>query len=102
MLLWALLISSVAVAQVSTDVLTRHKVKKSETIFGIAKKYGVTINDLIKANPEMNTPGYELKKGDFSVIPDINKAKNEPKPVATLARKSVKIASIQTDIVYIR
>lgn len=90
-LLWALLISSVAVAQVSTDVLTRHKVKKSETIFGIAKKYGVTINDLIKANPEMNTPGYELKKGDFIVIPDINKAKNEPKPVATLARKSVKV-----------
>lgn len=46
-----------------------HKVKRSETIFGIAKKYGLTVNELIKANPEMNTPGYELKKGDYIFIP---------------------------------
>jgi len=46
-----------------------HKVKRSETIFGIAKKYGITVNELIKANPEMNTPGYELKKGDYIFIP---------------------------------
>lgn len=46
-----------------------HKVKRSETIFGIAKKYGITVNELIKANPDMNTPGYELKKGDYIFIP---------------------------------
>lgn len=46
-----------------------HKVKRSETIFGIAKEYGITISELIKANPEMNTPGYELKKGDYIFIP---------------------------------
>lgn len=39
-----------------------HKVKRSETIFGIARKYGITVSELIKANPEMNDPNYELKK----------------------------------------
>ena len=46
-----------------------HKVQKKETIFGIARDYGLTVEELIKANPEMNTPGYELKKGDFIFIP---------------------------------
>lgn len=46
-----------------------HKVKKGETIFGIAKKYDITIEELIKANPDMNAVGYELKKGDYIFIP---------------------------------
>lgn len=46
-----------------------HKVKKGETIFGIAKKYGITIEALIQANPDMNAVGYELKKGDYIFIP---------------------------------
>ncbi len=46
-----------------------HKVKRKETIFGIARDNGLTIDDLIKANPEMNTPGYELKKGTYIKIP---------------------------------
>lgn len=46
-----------------------HKVKRKETIFGIARDYGLTVEDLIKANPDMNQPGYELKKGDYIFIP---------------------------------
>jgi len=46
-----------------------HKVKKKETIFGIAKKYDITVDQLIEANPEMKLPGYELKKGDIIFIP---------------------------------
>ena len=41
----------------------QHKVKRKETIFGIAKEYGVTIPQLIEANPLMKQAGYELKKG---------------------------------------
>lgn len=47
----------------------QHKVKRKETIFGISRMYGITIQELIAANPEMNTPGYELKKGDYINIP---------------------------------
>ena len=46
-----------------------HKVKRKETIFGIARENGLTIEELIKANPEMNQPGYELRKGDYIKIP---------------------------------
>lgn len=46
-----------------------HKVKRKETIFGIARDNGLTVDELIKANPEMTEPGYELKKGDFIFIP---------------------------------
>ena len=46
-----------------------HKVKRKETIFGIARENGLTVQELINANPEMNMPGYELKKGDYIKIP---------------------------------
>ena len=46
-----------------------HKVKRKETIFGIARDYGLTVQELIDANPEMKQPGYELKKGDYIRIP---------------------------------
>lgn len=46
-----------------------HQVKKRETIFGIAKNYGVTIEEILNANPEMKQKGYELKKGDWVFVP---------------------------------
>ena len=46
-----------------------HKVKRKETIFGIARDNGLTIDELINANPEMKAPGYELRKGDYIKIP---------------------------------
>ena len=56
------------IAQTKSNIREMHKVKKKETIFGIARDNGLTIQELIDANPEMNTPGYELKKGNFIVI----------------------------------
>ena len=53
----------------------RHQVKRKETIFGIARMYDISIQELIAANPEMNEPGYELKKGDYINIPW---SKNQP------------------------
>lgn len=46
-----------------------HKVKKKETIYGIAKDYGLTEEELRKANPEMLDPNYKLRKGDYIFIP---------------------------------
>lgn len=64
-----------------------HKVKKSETIFGIARQYGITIDELIDANPDMRKPGYELKKGTTIFIP-FAKPKEAPKPVAEKPKKN--------------
>ena len=46
-----------------------HEVKRKETIFGIARDNGITVQELIDANPEMNQPGYELKKDAYINIP---------------------------------
>ncbi|SFO52504.1 LysM domain-containing protein [Prevotella sp. tf2-5] len=62
------LTTETALAQQSR-IRERHEVKRKETIFGISRMYGITIQELIDANPEMNTPGYELKKGDYINIP---------------------------------
>lgn len=59
-----------------------HKVKRRETIYGIAKEYGVTEEALYRANPEMRQPDYKLKKGTFICIPYPEQKKVE-KPVPT-------------------
>ena len=68
-----------------------HKVKKKETIFGIARQYGLTIQELVDANPDMNKPGYELKKDTYIFIPYAKTAEQQqaapevqetPKPAA--------------------
>lgn len=46
-----------------------YTIKKKDTIYGIAKKYNITIDELVKANPEMSKDGYTLKKGDQLLIP---------------------------------
>ncbi len=68
-----------------------HKVKKKETIFGIARQYGITVQELIAANPEMNKPGYELKKDDFIVIPKAA-ATSQQSAVAPVAAGSARKA----------
>ncbi len=46
-----------------------YKVKKKDTVYSIAKSYGITIDELERANPEMKAEGYVLKKGDTLFIP---------------------------------
>lgn len=46
-----------------------YKVKRKDTLFGIAKKFDLAIPDLMEANPDMKKQGYELKKGEYVFIP---------------------------------
>lgn len=46
-----------------------YKVKKNDTVYGIAHKFGLTEEQLRAVNPEMKVPGYTLKKGDRLLIP---------------------------------
>ncbi len=57
-----------------------HKVKKGETLFGIAKQYDITVEELVKANPEMNSADYKLKKGVLVNIPKKQEAPKEKVP----------------------
>lgn len=64
-----------------------HKVKRKETIFGIARDYNVTIEELIDANPEMKKEGYELKKGEYIFIPFPKNSKTIQAPVVNGRQK---------------
>ena len=61
--------TDMAFAQASEPIRGLHKVKRKETIFGIARQYDLKIDELIEANPEMRQPDYELKKGEVIRIP---------------------------------
>ena len=98
--LLAFTVSSVTAQQTST-IRGQHKVKKKETIFGISREYGLTIEELIKANPEMNTPGYELKKGMILNIPyskaEMEAAEAAKAAQAAQARKAEEVARAAAD-----
>lgn len=61
-----------------TQVRDRYKVKKKDTLYGIAKKYDISVDALIEANPEMKVDGYQLKKGDYVLIPYATEHKAKP------------------------
>lgn len=69
-----------------------HKVKRKETIYSIAKQYGLTEADLRNANPEMHSPDYKLKKGDFICIPyapERKQAENQPSNAELIPQKAI-------------
>lgn len=91
-----LMVSIAAGAQVQ-NWQTMHKVKKKETLFGISRQYGITVEDLKKANPEMSMPNYQLRKGDYIYIPyPAQEAKAEqPKapeqPADDITRRAIRV-----------
>ena len=60
-------------------------VGKKETLFGIARQFGITMEELAEANPEITRPNYKLKKGSTLFIPYHREKAQEvqtPAPVA--------------------
>lgn len=53
----------------AADIRGLHKVKKKETVYGIARMYDLSEAQLIDANPEMKSPDFKLKKGTILRIP---------------------------------
>jgi len=46
-----------------------YKVKKKDTVYSLAKANGITVDELVTANPEMADKDYKLKKGKIIKIP---------------------------------
>lgn len=90
-----------AVAQVADQIRGLHKVKRKETIFGIARQYEITIEELIEANPEMKAPDFELKKGNVIRIPYPGKAAENTPAVTTQTAQTVQ-PSVTVDDVRLR
>ena len=69
-----------------------YTVKKKDTIFGIANKYGLSLPELMDANPEMKREGYMLQKGATLFIPYTKDQKN---PNQVNGQKSGNGATVQ-------
>lgn len=61
-----------------------YTVKKKDTVFGIAKKYGLSLVELMDANPEMKKEGYMLQKGTTLFIPYAKNSSESNKAITTL------------------
>lgn len=85
-----LFIGSMAYAQVN-QWQDLYKVKKKDTMYSIAKKYGITLDELKNANPEMKKEDYNLKKGETIFIPFA-------KPQVQETRKPVPVATAKSDV----
>ena len=71
---------------------TTHVVSKGDTMWNIAKRYNITVDELVAANPEMKQADYKLKKGSIINIPAVTTASNSPTQTATPISKTVGIA----------
>lgn len=81
-----LLIGSISYAQVN-QWQDLYKVKKRDTMYSIAQKYGITLDELKDANPEMKRENYNLKKDDTIFIPFARpqvQSSQKPAPVAAV------------------
>ncbi len=81
-----------------------YTVKKKDTIFGIANKYGLTLPELMDANPEMKKEGYMLQKGATLFIPyakgDKKPAKAASASTPATGSNAVKVAdAVQSNVV---
>lgn len=76
-------------------ILSQHEVKKQETVFGIAKMYGVTIDELRDANPIMRQDDFTLKKGMLINIPEHRTPAATPAP-APAAQSSATASAANT------
>ncbi len=75
--------------------IVKHTVLAKETLFGLAKMYGVTESDIEKANPEIVTNG--LKLGTIINIPSIKGAKTIAKNQAKSNIKTKEIVFHQVE-----
>lgn len=66
-----------------------HEVLSKETLWGISKKYNVTVDELKKANPLLETEG--LKIGQKIVIPSLNSLSDEKPVIQEIASKDVEL-----------
>ncbi|WP_427872432.1 LysM peptidoglycan-binding domain-containing protein [Flavobacterium sp. MMS24-S5] len=80
----------IAVNDTPLNTSGTHEVASKETLWGISKKYNVSVDDLKKANPSLETEG--LKIGQQIIIPSNNIVSINEKPVEAVAE------AVSTDV----
>lgn len=55
----------------------KHTVQQGETVYGIARKYGLTVNDIVRANPNIGN-GDRITVGQALIIPQKGQPATQP------------------------
>lgn len=55
----------------------KHTVQQGETVYGIARKYGLTVNDIVRANPNIGN-GDRITVGQALIIPQKGQTATQP------------------------
>lgn len=72
-----------------SELFRLHQVAKGETLYGIAKQYNLTEQELRMANPDIPENG-KIKKGSYLTIPIAKTAKNNADIIQETAKKQTK------------
>ncbi len=72
----------------SAQTKMTHEVKKKETMYGIARMYGITVEELVQANPGMEQPDYQLKKGSLITIPTTAQQQQQASPQTVVSSQN--------------
>ncbi|MCI6619242.1 MAG: LysM peptidoglycan-binding domain-containing protein [Prevotella sp.] len=75
-----------------------YEVKKKDTLFGIARKYSISLQDLLDANPEMKAEGYELKKGTTIFIPHAKTVSAPVVPAKTEKKEAARSSTVKIGV----
>lgn len=93
-----LLLAITMVAQ-TTRWQDEYKVKKKDTVYGIARKYGITVQELMAANPEISGEDFKLKKGDKLYIPFPSaQQRSKSNAAATAKDKAEKLQTVNVGV----
>jgi len=91
-MLIAVLFLCCAVAQAQVQQWQEiYKVKKKDTLYGIATRYGITVDELVKANSDGSTTDFVLKKGMKLLIPVHKETTVKPAKAAVEGISTVKV-----------
>ncbi len=93
------LVSSEKKSEKKTEEVSQssHKVETKETVYGIAKKYDLSVSDLIKANPSVETDG--LKVGQTIVIPSKKWLKSNSEKVTKTEKPKSKEETVFHEVI---
>ena len=81
--MWGRCYVAVSYTHLASNAGAAHAVKKGDTLYSIAKKYGVSVADIVKAN---NIKNNHIEIGEKLVIP--TKTVEKPTTVVKTAKKA--------------
>lgn len=92
-------LDSVGLKEINGKYFVQHKVEKGEGLYGIARRYQSTVDEIKKANPEM---GESLKIGQVVLVPIVYKPQQGQAPTPTPAPKPAPAPTEETIIHVVR